>query len=77
MAWVMHSENHGKDGVYFYIGQVKIAEIVYLPNGKKWKYLLRLMHNFVAYDIKNHYETFSDALKDLHRMLNSPPPEKN
>lgn len=73
--WVFNSVQRKHDGVHFYIGAVKIAEIQMSKNAKKWKYYLRLMFSSAAYDIKDHYETFSDALKDLHRLLNSPGPE--
>lgn len=45
------------------------------PTATKWKVVLRLMRNDVSYDTKHHYENMGDAMKDLHRLLNSPPPE--
>lgn len=75
MAWVMSTEQRGLEGVYIYIGAVKIAEIYMRKSNMKWKFYLRLMQNYVAYNDQESYETFSNALKELHRLLNSPPPE--
>lgn len=75
MAWIMNSKKVDNE-VHFFIGQVKIAEIVMDKRATKWHYYLRLMANYVAYDIPKdgRYETFSAALKDLHKRLQSPPP---
>jgi len=76
MAWVMSTlRTEAPREYHIYIGAVKIAEICFDRNAKWWKCYLRLMANHVAYDVLDHYETMSDALKDLHRLLNSPPPE--
>lgn len=75
MVWVMSQRR--VDGEYhFYIGAVKIAEIVFCKDAKRWKCFMRLMHSSVGYDLKD-YESMSEALRDLHRLLNSPPPERN
>lgn len=57
---------------YFYIGSVKVAEICFDKNATKWKVFLRLMYTPYAYDVEHKYQTMSEALKDLHRMLNTP-----
>lgn len=76
MPWVM-SILKRTDPVEFhvYVGAVKIAEICFDRNATRWKCYLRLMYSYTAYDVRPHYESMSDALKDLHRLLNSPSPE--
>lgn len=74
--WVMSTLRTEKPREYhIYIGAVKVAEVCFSSQAKKWKCYLRLMHNYVSYDVKEHYETMGDAMRDLHRLLNSPPPE--
>ena len=76
MTWVFNSKPLSKTEVGFYIGEVKIAEICMDKRATKWHFYLRLMWNHVTYNIPaQRYETFSDALTDLHRRLNAPPPE--
>lgn len=55
---------------YVYIGNVKIAEIAFHRSAPKWKCYMRLF----GYQIKD-YLSMSDALRDLHKLLKSPPPE--
>ena len=74
--WIFNSKQMKGDGVHFFIGQVKIAEIQMNKRALKWRYYLRLMRNDVSYDIpKPHHETFSSALTELHRLLNAVPPD--
>jgi|HubBroStandDraft_4_1064222.scaffolds.fasta_scaffold00019_43 hypothetical protein len=74
--WVMSTLRTEKPREYhIYIGAVKVAEICFNRSSAKWKVYLRLMHNYVAYAVKDHYENMGAAMKDLHRLLNSPPPE--
>jgi len=76
MSWVFNSKQLSKTEVGFYIGEVKIAEICMDKRALKWHYFLRLMWSDVAYRIpKERFESFSDALTDLHRRLNAVPPE--
>jgi len=79
MAWQMSTlkvkPHDGPTEYHVFIGQVKIAEIAFSSQAKRWKCYLRLMANYVAYDVREHYETMGDALKDLHRLLREPPPE--
>ena len=83
MPWVMSTLHTPKgkriDGTessyHVYIGAVKIAEIYFSPTATKWKVILRLMRNDVSYDASRHFENMGEALKELHRLLNSPPPE--
>lgn len=60
---------------HVFIGAVKIAEVTFNARASKWTTNLRLMRNDVSYELKE-FESMSDALKELHRLLNSPPPEK-
>lgn len=54
---------------HVYIGALKIAEIAF-TKAAKWKCYMRLPEHRIK-----DYETMSDALKDLHKILNSPSPE--
>lgn len=74
MVWVMNNKNYGRGGVHFFIGSVKIAEVQMIKIGLGWKYFLRLMHSTTNPDVPDHYDTFSAALTDLHRLLNKPGP---
>jgi hypothetical protein len=56
---------------HVYIGGVKIAEIAFNNPRSKWKAYMRLMGN----ELKE-YGSMSEALKDLHEMLQSPPSEE-
>lgn len=76
--WVFNSKRIKGDGVHFFIGCVKIAEIQMDKRATKWHYYLRLMRNDVSYDIpKLRHETFASALTELHRLLNAVPPEEH
>lgn len=53
---------------HVYIGAVKIAEIAFQHG--KYKCYVR----FFGFEVKD-YSSMSDALKDLHKLLQSPPTE--
>lgn len=69
--WVMSIRKVGPPGTEFhvYIGAVKIAEIAFNSKAPKFKCYMR----FFGFEMKD-YLSMSDALKDLHRLLKSPPP---
>lgn len=75
MSWTMSTLKAERGEYHVYIGAVKVAEVCFSKGATRWKVFLRLMRNHVAYDVREHYETMSDALRDLHRLLNAPPPE--
>ncbi len=82
MAWVMTSKRYrGHVGnpprVEFMIGNVYIATIQMEQPTDKWNFsLLRAAPYGCVSSIPTiSYHSFSEALKELHRQLNSPPPE--
>lgn len=78
--WLMTSKRHrGYVGsppyVEFAIGTVKIADIIMQrPTSEPWCFLLKV--DKLTPDRKpTEHHTFSEALTELHHLLNSPPPE--
>jgi len=73
MTWVFNSQRvRGVAGVAphtnFYVGRVMIGRIV--MHGQPWHYKLE-----VPGCEPSEYDSFSDALKELHRLLNALPDE--
>lgn len=70
--WVMSLRKTSQPTEFHvYIGAVKIAEIGFRRGASKWNCFTRLF----GFQIKD-YESMNEALRDLHRMLKSPPPEE-
>jgi hypothetical protein len=76
--WVLTSKRHRGEGhepprVEWKLGEITIAYII-MANGKKggpWTFYLHTWDN-QSYDTFN---SFGEALSELHRRLSSPPPE--
>lgn len=79
MGWTMSTLRvkpaFGPLEYHIFIGAIKVAEICFSNQATRWKCYLRLMRNDASYEIRDHFENMSDALKELHRLLNSPSPE--
>jgi hypothetical protein len=79
--WVLTSKRH-RGGprtpprVEFKIGEISIANIV-MTSGQKggpWTFIIETNHNSDDYD-HTVYNSFGEALSELHRRLSSPSPE--
>lgn len=75
MSTLRVKPSHGPLEYHIFIGAIKIAEICFNNEASRWKCYLRLMRNDVSYEVKDHFESMSEALKALHKLLNSPSPE--
>lgn len=74
MGWVFSEKrirggSNGPPRTIFYIGAVCIGEILMHSNSGKWLFDLRLIGK------EETFQTYSAALTELHRLLNSPPEE--
>jgi hypothetical protein len=77
MSWVMTSKRFRGSAtdsprVEFCIGAIKIAEILMLGKNP-WKFYLSC--GFDSESTIDTFDSFGEALKALHKALNSPPPE--
>lgn len=73
-SWIM-THTDGKDGEYrFYIGAICVAKIRFNKRATKWKCLLDVPGHPAIINVTEH-ESMSDAMKEMHRLLKSPPAE--
>lgn len=73
MSWVMSTTRDGGD-ITVWIGAVKIANLHLMKSTKGFKTYVRFMDNTAT---DGEYESVSAALKEIHRLLNNPPPESH
>ena len=67
--WVMTSKRQD-GGIVFWIGQIRVAELKFVRDGSK-RVFLRTFDGPVL----GPYENMSEAMKEMHRRLSSPPVE--
>lgn len=71
MSWIMSTKREERPVRYrFFIGQVQVAEVSFA--GKT--VLLRTMGERYS-DEESSHTSMSEAMKEMHRLLNAPSPE--
>lgn len=70
-AWIMSHEQKGRGEFHYFIGAVKIVEFRFVahPVSKKWIVLANYFGN------NKYFSSMSEAMKDMHQRLKSPPTE--
>lgn len=63
----MSSERVGRE-ISFYVGSLKVAVVVLMPRAKRWRAYLRVFEGE-----GQDFESVSEAMKEMHKRLKSPP----